>query len=110
MHNTDRTVQTTQTDVFARESWAKSVRSGDNRHKIVSRIHYQLVTNIAGFRLSTFKGSKELLSATFDVFTGKLTIYSISQLLNMSHPSCDGRALESKHHPPGHRDRQHHTL
>jgi hypothetical protein len=50
----------------------KSLHPRDSRlWKVVSRVHYRLVTNRAGYPLSRFKGSRELLKATFDGFTGK---------------------------------------
>ena len=39
--------------------------------KFVPRIHYRLVTDTAGYPLSSFKGSRELLEATYDAFIGK---------------------------------------
>ena len=50
----------------------KSLHPRDSRlRKIVPRVHYRLVTNRAGYPLSRFKGSRELLKVTFDGFTGK---------------------------------------
>ena len=39
--------------------------------KFVPRIHYRLVTDTAGYPLSSFKGSRELLETTYDAFIGK---------------------------------------
>ena len=64
------TKQTTQTNMFVEEDWVESLRQMDPRHRFTARIHYRLVTKRAGFRLSDLKGTKELLSATFDVFIG----------------------------------------
>lgn len=62
--------QTTQTDEFVGEDWVESLHPKETRHRPIPRIHYRLVTDRAGFRLSTFKGTQELLSATYDVFIG----------------------------------------
>jgi len=104
-------VQTTQTDRFAQEHWAKKLYPTDNRHWSIPRRHYRLVTRGAGFGLSTFKGTRELLSATYDIFIGKVSVcHHISPPLSASHLSCDGCALKSQHPPPGPQPWQYHTL
>ena len=67
-------VQTTQTDKFANEPWVRSLHPMDKHHKSIPCNHYRLVTSGAGFRLSTFRGTQELLSAAFDVFTGNAPV------------------------------------
>ena len=57
----------------------------DPQHGFISRLHHRLVTKGAGFRLSTFKGTRELLSATFDVFTGMVFIHQDNPSLNTPH-------------------------
>ena len=71
----------TQTDKYAKECWVKSLHPTGIRHRFFERVHYRLVTKCAGFGLSTFKGTRELLSATFDVFTGRFH-HPISPLLS----------------------------
>lgn len=86
--------QITQTDKFVNERWVKNSHP-TGRHKLTPRKHYRLVTRGAGFRLSTFKGTKELLSATYDVLIGKVSIRHIGPPLSAFNLSRDGRALES---------------
>ncbi|KAF9642368.1 hypothetical protein BDM02DRAFT_3072078, partial [Thelephora ganbajun] len=61
--------QTTHIDRFVDDPWVKSLYPQEGcLRKIVPRVHYRLVTDIAGYPLSTFKGTRELLGATFDAF------------------------------------------
>ena len=69
------TLQTTHTDRFADEPWVKSQHDNQPQlQKVTPRIHYRLVTNNAGYPLSSFKGSRELLCVTYDAFTGRGTL------------------------------------
>jgi len=65
-------VQTTQTNEFTNAKWVKSLHPGNRLHKPISPNHYRLVTKGAGFSLSTFKGMRELLSATLDILIGNV--------------------------------------
>ena len=76
-------MQVTQTDKFAKERWVKSLHPTDTRHRFFERVHYRLVTKCAGFKLSTFKGSRELLSATFDVFIS--TFFQHQSIVKLIH-------------------------
>ena len=103
-------VQTTQTDKFANEPWVKSLRQTDKRCMSLPRSHYRLVTEVAGFALSTLTGTDELLSATFDVFIGMVPIVYIGPPLSISYPSHVGRIFKSQCFSPRPQYRQHHTL
>jgi len=64
--------ETTRTGSFANKPWVKSLHPQTTHlRRVVPRVHYRLVVNTAGYPLSTFKGSQELLNATFDGFTGR---------------------------------------
>jgi hypothetical protein len=88
-------VQTTQTDKFANEPWVKSLRQTDKRYMSLPRSHYRLVTEVAGFALSTLTGTDELLSATFDVLIGMVPIVYVGPPLSTSYPSHVGRIFKS---------------
>ena len=64
--------QTTRIDGFTFEPWVKSLHPKDHRlRKITPRVHYRLVMKTAGYPLSFFKGSRELLKGAFGGFTGR---------------------------------------
>jgi len=102
--------QTTQTDKFAREDWVKISHPVDNRYRPIPRKHYRLVLKVAGLPLSTFNGTRELLSATYDILIGKLAIRHANPPLNTFHLSRDGCTLDSQDSPPGPQPRKYHTL
>ena len=102
--------QTTKTDQFAKEDWVKSLHRTENRYRPIARKHYRLVTRVAGCKLSTFKGTKELLSATYDILIGKLPIRHINPPLNAFHLSRDGCKLKSHDRSPGPQPWQYRTL
>ena len=103
-------IHTTRTNELSEEKWVKSSYPEDNHHRPIARKHYRLVTTGAGFRLSTFKGTRELLSATFDALIGKVSTHCLSPLLSALHLSYDGCALESPDSAPGSQLWQHYTL
>lgn len=54
--------QTTRTDQFVGKPWVKSSNLKDPRPwAVIPRVHYRLITTTAGYPLSTFEGSRELL-------------------------------------------------
>ena len=57
------------TDTYIEEPWVCGYRALHKR-KIIKRIHYRLVLDIAGYPLLRLKGTRELLSATYDAFIG----------------------------------------
>ncbi|KAL1950768.1 hypothetical protein VTO73DRAFT_5892 [Trametes versicolor] len=57
----------TQTGFFTKQAW-RCLIDGKNSH-IHKRRHYRLVTDIAGYGLSTIRGTRELLHAAYDTFT-----------------------------------------
>ncbi|KAL6301923.1 hypothetical protein BKA93DRAFT_827906 [Sparassis latifolia] len=61
--------QYTQTDKYVNESW---VCTGDRKIMVRSRMHYRLVLGTVGYPLHALRGTKELLSATFDVYSGMI--------------------------------------
>ena len=75
-------IQTTRTNEFVGEDWVKSMHPTDERYGSIPRVHYRLVTKRAGFRLSNFRGTRELLSATFDVFIGTEVVRHTGAPLN----------------------------
>ena len=81
-HPHEGNLQTTRTDEFVEEAWVESRHPTDKRHRPIKRVHYRLVTKNAGFRLSTFKGTRGLLEATFDAFTGMIPVHHVDPLLN----------------------------
>ena len=87
------TPMTTRLDTFADRPWVKSLHPDDDRlRKVAPRVHYRLVTNIAGYPLSTFEGSRELLKATFDGFTCRKALSQLVWHLQYSFCSSDRRA------------------
>ena len=50
---------------FASESWARGV-------EIREYVHYRLVLGTVGYPLRRFRGTSELLHATYDAFEGEL--------------------------------------
>ena len=103
-------IQTTRTNELSEEKWVKSSYPEDSHHRPIGRKHYRLVTTGAGFRLSTFKGTRELLSATFDALIGKASIHRLSPLLSALHLSYDGCTLKGPDSAPGSQLWQHYTL
>ncbi|KAF9650769.1 hypothetical protein BDM02DRAFT_3259485 [Thelephora ganbajun] len=79
----DGSPQATHIDRFVDESWVKSLHPREGRlRKIVPRIHYRLVMDIAGYPLSTFKRSRELLGATFDAFNAVMDAHDKAHTLH----------------------------
>jgi len=76
--------QTTRTNEFAGKDWVKSLHPTKQEYRPIPRIHYRLVTKCAGFRLSTFKGTRELLSATYDASIGTGIDHHVKPSLNTS--------------------------
>ncbi|KAF9642552.1 hypothetical protein BDM02DRAFT_3133010, partial [Thelephora ganbajun] len=75
--------QTTHIDRFVDDPWVKSLYPQESRlRKIVPRVHYRLVTDIAGYPLSTFKGTRELLGATFDAFNGRKALSPLADTVH----------------------------
>lgn len=92
------TPQTTLVDKFADKPWVKSLHPrGSHLRKMVPRVHYRLVMSIAGYPLSTFEGSRELLKATYDGFIGRNAPSPLVCCSQRWFRSCDGRARESEH-------------
>ncbi|KAI0330526.1 hypothetical protein GY45DRAFT_1302931 [Cubamyces sp. BRFM 1775] len=61
-----RGVQHTKTDHYCNKSWACPVLG--KKVALSTHIHYRLVVSEAGYGLERFRGTQELLSATYDVF------------------------------------------
>jgi len=103
-------ILTTRLDKYVDRSWVVSLHPRDERlRKVLPRVPYRLVVNTAGYPLSTFKGSRELLKGTFDGFNGKKTLLPLTHCSRCSFCSSDGRTREGgyspsrcelgKHHP-----------
>lgn len=60
--------QLTQTSLFAGQPWRCLIDGEDS--DISRRQHYRLVTGTAGYSLRTLRGTRELLHAAYDAFTG----------------------------------------
>ncbi|EIW53537.1 uncharacterized protein TRAVEDRAFT_74824 [Trametes versicolor FP-101664 SS1] len=59
-------IQSTQTEMFDITSWASRV--ADRKISTSNYIHYRLVLGTVGYGLKSFRGTDELLHATYDVF------------------------------------------
>lgn len=68
----------TQTSLLTKQAWRCRI-DGKYSH-IHSRRHYRLVTDIAGYGLSTIRGTRELLHASYDAFTGAYLSGLVSSL------------------------------
>ncbi|KAI0350370.1 hypothetical protein OH77DRAFT_1431108 [Trametes cingulata] len=58
--------QTSRTDRYDRKPWVCRVRG--EKVSVSTHIHYRMVLGTVGYNLKTFKGTDELLRATYDVF------------------------------------------
>ncbi len=57
------------TDEFCGDKWVCAVRK--QKVSLCKQLHYRIVLGTVGYGLKRFKGTKELLYATYDVFHGK---------------------------------------
>ncbi|KAF9644190.1 hypothetical protein BDM02DRAFT_3122282, partial [Thelephora ganbajun] len=79
----DGSPQTTHIDRFVDDPWVKNLYPQEGcLRKIVPRVHYRLVTDIAGYPLATFKGSRELLGVTFDAFNAVMDAHDKADTLH----------------------------
>lgn len=70
-------VQYTASDRFRHRPW---VCRGSAPISVRPHAHYRLVLDTVGYPLRRFRGTEELLHATYDVFQGMLSILSSGML------------------------------
>ncbi|KAI0357832.1 hypothetical protein OH77DRAFT_1305388 [Trametes cingulata] len=73
-------VQYTATDGYVTKPWACSVAG--ERNTVVAHIHYRLVLGTVGYGLKRFRGTDELLHATYDGFQAMRDAYSKASRLH----------------------------
>ena len=74
----DREFQVTQTDEFCADPWVCKV--GGQKPRLNKRVHYRLALHTVGYGLKDFKGTAELLQATYDVLQGCRLLHLITSL------------------------------
>lgn len=107
--------QYSRTDLYDRTSWASLV--AERRIGLSTHIHYRLVLGTVGYGLKTFRGTDELLRATYDAFQGEPSLPSLclhpSNRNSHEGRSHQGLASASRHihweHHPRKRARKRHS-
>ena len=75
-------MQHTETDQYCKQPWACPVLA--KKVVVSTHIHYRLVVGEVGYGLERLKGTRELLSATYDAFHGgSACIHALCAILNM---------------------------